>query len=41
MRPDFGILTAMSIISDHVLGGVCTRSLRYQSSCVFEFAGAP
>ncbi len=41
MRPALGIFTAMSIMSDHVSGGVWTRSLRYHSSCVLEFAGAP
>ena len=40
MRPAFGIFEAVSIISSHVLGGVLTRSLRYQSSWVFVFAGA-
>ena len=31
---------AWSISSDQVVGGELTLSLRYQSSCVFEFAGA-
>lgn len=34
-----GSLAAMAIISSHVLGGVGTRSLRYQRSWVFEVNG--
>ena len=40
MRPAVFIFSAMAIISGQVLGGVLTRSLRYQSSWVFELAGA-
>src|SRR6476661_3064215 len=32
--------SAWSMIPSHVLAGFGTRSLRYQSSCVLEFAGA-
>jgi hypothetical protein len=33
--------SASVIICARVVGGVGTRSLRYQSGCVFEFSGAP
>src|ERR687887_364791 len=36
----FLIFEAVSMSPVHVSGGLLTRSLRYQSSCVLEFAGA-
>src|SRR3954449_3375711 len=40
MRPAFGSAEACAIRPSHVAAGFLTRSLRYQSSCVFVFAGA-
>lgn len=40
MRPAFGSFSAASMSASHVLGGSpSTSDLRYQSSCVLEFAG--
>ena len=40
MRPALGSDSACLMRPSHVVAGFLTRSLRYQSSCVFVFAGA-